>query len=145
MPPTEEPGHSKSMQEVVDELGLYPADAFRFVQEGLAYAVKKFHGARLEKAAETGEEEIGASHHISGQQLCEGLREYALTRWGLMARTVLRRWGITGTLDFGRIVFAMVDNGLMQKTEDDTIEDFRNVFDFKTGFEGDYRIEIKSS
>ena len=144
MPPTEEPGHSKSMQEVVDELGLYPADAFRFVQEGLAYAVKKFHGARLEKAAETGEEEIGASHHISGQQLCEGLREFALKEWGLLAPTVLRRWNVTTTYDFGRIVFALVDHKHMAKTDDDTVEDFRNVYDFKTAFVQDYKIECKS-
>jgi uncharacterized repeat protein (TIGR04138 family) len=34
----------------------------------------------------------------------------------------------------------MVDNGLMQKTEQDTIEDFRDVYDFRTAFESGYRI-----
>ena len=73
-----------------------------------------------------------------------GLREFALQRWGLMARTVLQRWNITSTFDFGRIVFAMVENDLMQKTDEDSIEDFRNVYDFKTAFEADYPIEIKA-
>jgi outer membrane receptor protein involved in Fe transport len=50
----------------------------------------------------------------------------------------------TGTYDFGRIVFAMVESGLMQKTDDDSIEDFRNVYDFKTAFDAGYRIEIKA-
>ena len=34
----------------------------------------------------------------------------------------------------------MVDAGLMQKTDDDSLEDFRNVYDFKAAFETEYRI-----
>ena len=71
---------------------------------------------------------------MSGQQLCEGLREYALQQWGYLARTVLRRWNITSTVDFGKIVFALVEIGQMQKTDDDTLDDFRNVFDFRAAF-----------
>ena len=80
------------------------------------------------------------SRHVSGQQLSNGLREYALAKWGLMARPVLIRWGVTSTFDFGRIVFALIDASYMQKTDADTIEDFRNVFDFNTVFDSDYRI-----
>ena len=72
--------------------------------------------------------------------MCEGLRELALIQWGRLARTVLRRWSITSTVDFGRIVFAMVDAGLMQKTEDDSLEDFRNVYDFRVALENEYQI-----
>jgi uncharacterized repeat protein (TIGR04138 family) len=53
---------------------------------------------------------------------------------------VLRQWNIQSTLDFGRIVFALIEAGQMQKTDDDTIEDFRNVFDFKSALELEYRI-----
>ena len=68
-----------------------------------------------------------------------------LTVCDTLARTVLARWNIRRTYDFGRIVFAMVDNGLMQKTEEDSIEDFRDVFDFKHAFgEHAYRIELRS-
>jgi uncharacterized repeat protein (TIGR04138 family) len=56
---------------------------------------------------------------------------------------VLKRWNLKRTADFGRIVFALVDGGLMQKTDDDSIEDFRDVFDFKSAFETGYRIESK--
>jgi uncharacterized repeat protein (TIGR04138 family) len=61
-----------------------------------------------------------------------------------MARTVLRRWNITGTLDFGRIVFALVEAGHMQKTDDDTLDDFKNVYDFRNAFESRYRIKVAS-
>ena len=131
MPPAEPPPPEKTLQQVVDEVGLYPMEAFEFVQQGLSYTVHKLHG-------EVKEEKV--SRHVTGEDLCEGLREFALMNWGLLARTVLGRWNVRKTLDFGRIVFALVDNGYMQKTDDDTLEDFRDVFDFKTAFEN-YKIE----
>ncbi len=133
MPPLDE-FPEKSLQEVVDEIGLYPVEAYDFIQRGLHHTVNQLHGESRD---------ITASRHVSGQQLCEGLREFALMQWGLLAGTVLKRWNITSTHDFGRIVFALVDNGFMQKTDEDTIEDFRNVFDFNAAFEADYRIEAK--
>ena len=136
MPPTDEPGPLKSLDEIVDEVGLYPREAFKFVQAGLSHTVEKIHAEIAN--------DPDANRHVTGQQLCEGLRDYALKEWGLLAGTVLRRWGITSTYDFGRIVFALVDNKHMAKTDDDTIEDFRNVYDFKTAFDGAYKIECKS-
>ena len=56
------------------------------------------------------------------------------------AGAVLRRWNITSTFDFGRIVFALIAAGQMQQTEEDSIDDFRGVFEFRTAFESDYRI-----
>ena len=129
MPPS---GPAKSLQEVVQAVGVYPAEAYLFVQQGLTYTVQKIHAEQTDP---------NASRHVSGRDLCEGLRELALKQWGLMARTVLARWNITSTMDFGRIVFAMVEHDLLQKTENDRVEDFRKVYDFTTAFEKDYRIE----
>src|SRR5207248_1155229 len=135
MPPGGDPTKEKTLQDVVDEVDLYPIEAFYFVQEGLKFAVTVIHGEKPDTKL---------SRHISGAQLCEGLREYALSQWGMLARVVLRRWNITSTLDFGKIVFALIDAGHMQKTENDTLDDFRNVYDFKAGFEGEYQIGSKS-
>lgn len=134
MPSTNPPQKFRSLQDLVDELDLYPIEAFHFVQHGLAWTVERIHGAHRQPQPEI-------CQHVTGQQLCQGLRAYALTQWGMLARTVLRRWNITSTLDFGKIVFALVDAGFMQKTEQDTVADFRNVYDFRTAFEGEYRIE----
>ena len=131
MPPSEKPIQEKSVQQVVQDVGLYPPEAYAFIQKALGHTVQKLHGKQKDPKA---------SRHITGQDLCEGLREVALTEWGRLARTVLRRWNITSTLDFGRIVFAMVEGGLMQKTDDDSIEDFRNVYDFRVAFEVEYQI-----
>jgi uncharacterized repeat protein (TIGR04138 family) len=137
MPPTEPMHPEKTLEEIVDEVGLYPIEAYEFVQQGLGYTVNKIHGQ--EKGGKERDRTI--SRHVNGRDLCAGLREYALLKWGLMARTVLQRWNIKRTVDFGRIVFALVDSGYMQKTDDDTLDDFRDVFDFKSGFESEYRIE----
>ena len=135
MPPSNEPAKQKSLQQVARDAGLYPPEAYEFVQRGLSYTVQKIHGTIADP---------DASRHISGQQLCDGLRDFALKQWGMLARTVLRRWGIHCTLDFGRIVFSLIDAGQMQKTDDDTLEDFRNVFDFRNAFEAGYRIQAAS-
>jgi uncharacterized repeat protein (TIGR04138 family) len=135
-PPSNEPSPLKSLDEIVEAIGLYPREAFKFVQAGLAHTVEQLH-------ADTADDP-DANHHVTGQQLCEGLREFALKEWGLLAHTVLKRWNITTTYDFGRIVFALVEHKHMAKTDDDNIEDFRNVFDFKTAFDADYKIECKS-
>ena len=130
MPPQKDPAKVKVRPPLL-EYGAYPPEAYDFVQQGLSFTVQHFHGRAAKPRA---------NRHVSGQQLCEGIRQYALNQYGMLAATVLRMWNIQSTVDFGRIVFALIEAGQMQKTDEDTIEDFRNVYDFKTAFETDYRI-----
>jgi uncharacterized repeat protein (TIGR04138 family) len=125
------------LQQLVEDVGLYPPEAYEFIQKGLSYTVRQIHGELKEAGDDVKAADV--SRHVSGPQLCQGLRDYALSQWGLLARTVLRRWNITSTLDFGRIVFALVDAGHMQKTDDDTLDDFKAVYEFRGAFDG-YRI-----
>ncbi|UCC26135.1 MAG: hypothetical protein JSU98_03330 [Gemmatimonadales bacterium] len=76
--------------------------------------------------------------HISGRELAEGVREVALERFGVLARTVLEHWGIRATEDVGEIVFALVEGGVLVKQDGDRIEDFRDVYDFREVFEEGY-------
>ncbi len=119
---------------VVAKTTRYPLDAFLFVQRGLDFTVTRLHG-ELDDDAYFDADDIESSRHVSGQDLCQGLRDFAIKEYGLLARTVLRRWSINTCRDFGEIVFAMVDGGLMRKTDDDSIHDFNNVFDFASAFE----------
>lgn len=131
--PEKETAPKKTIEQIAEDVGLYPPEAYEFVQAGLQYTVERIHGGTRK-----------SSKHVSGRELSEGLREFALMQWGMLARTVLLRWNISRTDDFGRIVFALVQSGWMSKTDDDTLEDFRNIFDFATAFEEGYRIECKS-
>ena len=108
----------------------YPPDAFAFVREGLHMAATQVHGPEPEMANPA----LAGKRHVSGQQLCDAMRDLAIQRWGLMARTVLNSWHIHSSLDFGKIVYAMIDNQLMQKTDRDSLEDFRDTFDFNQAF-----------
>jgi uncharacterized repeat protein (TIGR04138 family) len=122
----------KSLEELARENGQYPVDAFNFVREGLKYTVQKLHQANQ------------ADQHITGRDLCMGLRELAIKRWGLLASLVLKHWNIHCTLDFGKIVFAMVDAGWMAKRDEDRVDDFIDVYDFRTAFNQDLTLESES-
>ncbi len=78
----------------------------------------------------------GRVRHVNGQQLCAGLRDYAIKRYGKMARLVLQHMNIHETDDFGRIVFAMIEAKQMSRSEGDKFEDFCNVFSFDDAFGG---------
>jgi uncharacterized repeat protein (TIGR04138 family) len=80
------------------------------------------------------------NRHVSGAQLCLVIRDVARERWGLMARGVLSRWGVRSTEDFGQIVFALVNNGWLQKEPTDSIRDFDQVFSFTEAFDQSYEI-----
>jgi uncharacterized repeat protein (TIGR04138 family) len=115
----------------------YPVDAFIFIQRGLDYTVRHIHG---DVPKDLDPEDESTNRHVTGQQLCQGLREYAISQYGLMARTVLRRYKIYTTEDFGKLVFAMVDAGVMRKTDEDTLADFVDVYDFSEAFSNNLQL-----
>lgn len=82
---------------------------------------------------------LPARRHVSGAELAWACRDYARERYGLLARTVLRHWGVRATDDLGRLVFTLVDVGLLAKRPDDRVEDFEAVYDFAEAFDGGYR------
>jgi uncharacterized repeat protein (TIGR04138 family) len=82
------------------------------------------------------------NRHVTGQQLCHGIRDLALARWGLMASSVLRHWRIRATEDFGRMVFALVESGHLQKRSEDVLDDFKKVYDFRTAFDLGYQVRL---
>lgn len=123
--------HQVDLKSILFKAGGYAPEAYRFISDGLAHTVASVHGEDAVRQAESADDD---SLHVSGQQLCLGLRDYALQRYGLLARTVLRKWNIHNTEDFGRIVFALVDSGLMRKTDEDELEDFQGVYEFDEEF-----------
>ena len=76
--------------------------------------------------------------HITGRELTNGVRELALGQYGPLARTVLEHWGIHETEDVGRVVFAMVEQGILVKEDEDHPEDFTDLFDFEEVFDREY-------
>ena len=121
----------KAIEEILTEDGRYPLAAIQFVREGLNHTVTHCY-PNLEPG--------DSPRHVTGEQLCRGLKELAQKRWGFMAQNVLKRWNIKSTRDFGEIIFLMVNSGWMQKQPQDSIEDFDKVYDFNQAFQRDFKI-----
>ncbi len=123
----------KKLQKVVDRDCRYSIQSYQFIFEAL-----DFTASRLGKKYNSTMEE---ERHVTGQELSEGIKEYALRKFGFMARIVFVQWGITKSEDFGEIVFNLVDSGLMGRTESDSLEDFKDLYDFYTEFDDKFRFE----
>ncbi len=121
------------LKEVMESAGGYSPACFGFIRDGLAHTVEMVHGNPEDQTML----ELGLtdeSRHVCGRELCIGLRDYAIERYGMMAKAALNKWGIHETIDFGNIIFAMVDYDLMRTTKDDCIEDFDDVYSFDDVF-----------
>lgn len=104
-----------SLRALVRRDRRYALEAYLFVFEALRYTVQT----------------LEVEGHVTGQQLCHGLRELAIDRFGPLAHCVFRQWGIAETADFGRIVFNLIEINLMGKTDHDDVHDFDDVFDLE--------------
>jgi len=120
------------------EFFKFHPNAYRFIFASLRFTQQRLNRVMI---GEHDEQEA----HISGRELLEGIREHAIQEFGLMARTVFRQWGIHSTVDFGKVVFDLVERGEMRKTERDHLSDFVDVFDFEVAFDRDYKIETSKA
>jgi len=126
------------IHEIIKKDPRFPYEAYEFLFQALAYTQKMLGKIKPPEGAEPAKE-----HHVSGKQLIEGIRKFALDEFGLMARCVFNQCGIKKTGDFGNMVFNLVEIGLMSKTDNDSIYDFEDIFDIETGLMNDYVIAFK--
>ncbi|MEY4614804.1 hypothetical protein EBX93_09940 [bacterium] len=126
------------IHEIIKKDPRFPYEAYEFLFQSLAFTQKM-----LGKIKPPEGQEPATEHHVSGRQLVEGIKRFALDEFGLMARCVFNQWGIKKTGDFGAMVFNLVEIGLMSKTENDSMEDFEDIFDMDNGLMNDYVISPK--
>ncbi len=107
------------MEEIVKKDGRYEMEAYNFVLLAFNYTMANLKSHR----------------HVAGKELLECLKEYALDQYGPMVRTVFSHWGIYKCSDIGEIVFNLVDHGLLGKSDSDSVDDFKDVFDFEEVFD----------
>jgi len=122
----------------------YPIQAYVFVREALAFAADSLE-------LDSGYDDILSDdklvappatqqRHVTGQQLCEGIRQYAINQFGYMAKVVLKNWGINKTSCFGDIVYNMIDVGIMKKSNDDRRHHFDDVYQFDDVFQKEFEV-----
>ena len=135
---------SYSLYQLVREDPRYPVEAYLFVREALAYAADSMElGCQSydsDQEIDTATHLARRERHLTGQQLCEAIRQYALNQFGYMAKVVLRNWGIDRTGCFGDIVYNMINVGIMKKSSSDRRSHFDDVYQFDEVFEHEFAI-----
>ena len=150
-----QPDPSRSIAELLEQDKRYAFEAYVLVFESLDHAHRVLGMGQVEpsedpagsgKSREASEDatasESGGERHLSGRDLCEAIRHYALEQYGYMARCVLNSWGVYSTSDFGEIVYNLIRIEQMRKTAKDRREDFDDVYDFETAFERNFEISF---
>ena len=129
-----------SFEQALDELRerdpRYARDAYLFLREALDHTQKSVVKSPREARSGRSEKQTEGLpiRHVTGQELLDGIRTYALEQYGPMVLTVFEEWGIRSCADFGEIVFNMVEIGLLAKTDKDSREDFQKGYDFGEAF-----------
>jgi len=111
------------MQKIGFAEALDSIDAYVFLRDALDFTTKqqkKVKGVTV--------------RHVTGPELLDGVRRYALKEFGPMVMTVFENWGVRSCEDIGNIVFNLIGAGVFGKTEEDSIEHFKNVYDFEEAF-----------
>jgi uncharacterized repeat protein (TIGR04138 family) len=121
--PMQKIGFAEALDSIVRSDPRYQRDAYVFLRDALDFTTKQ-----QKKAKGT------TVRHVTGPELLDGLRQYALKEFGPMVMTVFDSWGVHSSADIGNMVFNLIGAGIFGKTEEDSIEDFRNVYDFEEVF-----------
>jgi uncharacterized repeat protein (TIGR04138 family) len=119
----------EELEKIVAKDPRYSRDAYLFVREALDHTQKMIGKPAREDVP----------RHVTGRQLLDGIRDYALGQYGPMALTVLGEWGITRCEDFGELVFNMVENSLLAKTDEDSRDDFKGGYSFDDAFRAPFQ------
>src|SRR6266536_6395821 len=116
-------GFAEALESVITSDPRYHRDGYIFLRDALDFTTKQQKKSK------------GVSvRHVTGPELLDGVRHYALKEFGPMVMTVFDSWGIHSSEDVGHMVFNLIGAGIFGKTEEDSIEDFRNVYDFEEVF-----------
>ena len=119
---------------------MFLFEALGYAQNVLNMGTESPSDATGQAEQQSEEEQQVAERHVTGQELCEAVRRFAVEQYGYMAKTVLNSWGVTKTGDFGEIVFNLIRIGQMRRTARDCREDFNDVYDFDTAFKQEFKI-----
>ncbi len=121
---------NKKINRIIEKDPRYKADAYEFVMLALTRTQK----------------DLSRKGHVSGGELLKGIRKFGMDQFGPMTKSVFNNWGVEKTADFGAIVFNMIDHGLMSKNADDSLNDFKEIYDFNKDlnvFDANFRLMKK--
>jgi uncharacterized repeat protein (TIGR04138 family) len=113
----------QAVEAILEREKRFDPGAYFFLKEALDFTVKRVM-----------DDNAGQPRHVSGPELLQGFRDYALQQFGPMASTLMTEWGLGCCADVGEMVFQLIEEGVFGRQESDTKEDFHDVFDFDDAF-----------
>jgi uncharacterized repeat protein (TIGR04138 family) len=116
-------GFAEALDSIVASDPRYHREAYIFLRDALDFTAKqqkKVKGAMI--------------RHVSGPELLEGVRQYALKEFGPLVLSVFSYWGMSCCEDIGHMVFNLINAGIFGKTDEDSMEDFKAVYTFRDAF-----------
>jgi len=116
-------GFAEAVDRIIAEDPRYHRDVYAFVRDALDFTVKQQKKNRE-----------GVSRHVTPIQLLDGIRIYALKEFGPMVSTVFTYWNVLSCEDLGYIVFNMIRKEILGKNDSDTLDQFREGYDFHEAF-----------
>ena len=130
----------KAMRDLLRDDPRYKLDAYQFIRESLQFAHENLDRVGPLGYGPTDQPDVDAPRHLTGQQLCEACRLYAIDQYGYLAKMVLANWGLTSTSDFGELVYNLIRIEQMRKNESDQREDFNDVYSFEEAFQPQFEL-----
>jgi uncharacterized repeat protein (TIGR04138 family) len=116
-------GFAEAVERIVTEDPRFHRDVYAFLRDALDFTVKQ-----QKKNKE------GVTRHVTADQLLDGIRLYAIKEFGPMVPTVFGYWNVRSCEDLGYIVFNMIQKEILGKNDSDSIEQFREGYDFHEAF-----------
>jgi len=108
----------QKIRDILKKRARYSSEAYQFVLLALRFLMKQFEKPR----------------HVSGRELLSAVKDFGFDQYGFLAHVVFESWGVKKTVDFGHIVFDLVEMDVLRKTEQDSLDDFKDVYQFETVF-----------
>ncbi|MFA6568162.1 MAG: Minf_1886 family protein [Victivallales bacterium] len=119
----------EAVRQIVKGDPRYAPEAYEFVSKAVVFTMLNL------------DRDKSPNHHVSGQELLDGFRRYAIQEFGPMAGEIMKTWGLSGSIDVGNVVFNLVNRKLLGKTENDSLADFKNGFDFEKAFSEPFKTD----
>ncbi|HCE44724.1 MAG TPA: hypothetical protein DET40_14375 [Lentisphaeria bacterium] len=120
----------EAVDQIVREDPRYSPEAYEFISKAVVFTMLNL------------ERDKSPNHHVTGKELLEGFRQYAIQEFGPMAGEILKSWGLTDSNAVGNVVFNLVNRQLLGKSENDTLSDFKGGFDFEKAFSEPFKTNI---
>ena len=123
----------KSIQDLIRNLTErypeYAPEAYDFMRAGLEHAANHYCKGKT-------------NVHLTAEQLYLGACSYALEEYGPLALNVLNFWGINSGVDFGRIVYNLIEVGIFGKQKEDKQEEFDVLPNLEEVLNAPYHVEM---